>query len=742
MLLTLWGNKSRVAGRSRRRNLSRTGGQRMECLEKRTLLTTFVAGPTLTGDGYSGGVGSEIGDFDQDGDLDVFSTGRFATVFENQGGAQGGTEGTFAVGQSFSQPTAIFDLESGDFDGDGDIDLVGTGQPGIELFINQGGDQGGTLGQFVNTSLFGISIQGGAVSVGDLDRDGDLDLFITGRDASKLTASTGFAHGFVAYMNQGGAQGGTEGDFAPGFLASSFDLGIATGVAGWNGYGSELGDVDGDGDLDVVAGRSNSTGHGTFILINQGAAQGGTEADFAYSGIVAGFNPWAGAPDPTVTDFDGDGDLDFISVDLSHLRRHRIQVNQGGAQGGTEGTFAPGQSLDAGGNHIPRSFDMDGDGDQDIFSGRVYINQGGLQGGTEGAMSLAASFIPETRADNSYGDLDGDGDVDFFTGRPRQILWNVSPQAPSNTAPEVAADAALVTVDEGDTAAMTGTFSDAEGNSTVTLSASSGTVTWDNATGTWSWSQGTDDGPGDGTSVTITATDDEGDTAEAHFTLAVSNVAPDASISGPASGLLGGSIDFTLGADDVSTADQATGFDYDIDWDGDGNVDQTVSGADGLSVSHTFVTGGSTTVTVTATDKDGGTSSQVSHTIQLIQPVDADIKPGNAKNKVNAKSQGRVAVAIYTTADFDAASIVGSTVQLAGVNADHFALEDVDGDGDLDLILHFDTQDVIDALGITLNSGESVTVDAELTGETVDEVMIQGLDTIEFFQPGKGKGRR
>ncbi len=58
------------------------------------------------------------------------------------------------------------------------------------------------------------------------------------------------------------------------------------------------------------------------------------------------------------------------------------------------------------------------------------------------------------------------------------------------------------------------------------------------------------------------------------------------------------------------------------------------------------------------------------------------------------------------------------------------------------MILHFRTQDVLDGLGLSLESGDSVTVDAELTGETIDEVMIQGIDSINFFITGKGKGKK
>ena len=60
---------------------------------------------------------------------------------------------------------------------------------------------------------------------------------------------------------------------------------------------------------------------------------------------------------------------------------------------------------------------------------------------------------------------------------------------------------------------------------------------------------------------------------EKTFFIDVRNVAPVASIAGPADGLKGGTFNFTLGGTDVSPVDQSAGFTYDIDWDGDAVVD-------------------------------------------------------------------------------------------------------------------------------------------------------------------------
>ncbi|MCK4723014.1 MAG: hypothetical protein KAT75_06910, partial [Dehalococcoidia bacterium] len=106
-----------------------------------------------------------------------------------------------------------------------------------------------------------------------------------------------------------------------------------------------------------------------------------------------------------------------------------------------------------------------------------------------------------------------------------------------------------------------------------------------------------------------------------------------------------------------------------------------------------------------------------------ILPVSIDIKPGTFPNDINLKSRGRIPVAILTTGCFDAATVDASTVRFgpAGAAAVHDALKDVDGDGNVDMILHFKTEDT----GIKAGDTE-----ATLTGETLDGGKIVGTDSV------------
>src|SRR5262249_50699156 len=115
--------------------------------------------------------------------------------------------------------------------------------------------------------------------------------------------------------------------------------------------------------------------------------------------------------------------------------------------------------------------------------------------------------------------------------------------------------------------------------------------------------------------VSLTATDRDGDTiAPATTAVTVSNLAPTASLSVPASAVRVQPATFTLTATDVSSADAQIGFCSQVNG-GDGSPAQTVlappGNGSGTAVEHAYAAAGTYCVQVTATDKDGGTSTAV-----------------------------------------------------------------------------------------------------------------------------------
>ncbi|WP_197169020.1 GEVED domain-containing protein [Novipirellula galeiformis] len=102
----------------------------------------------------------------------------------------------------------------------------------------------------------------------------------------------------------------------------------------------------------------------------------------------------------------------------------------------------------------------------------------------------------------------------------------------TNLPPVVAVELSELTVDQGDVASNTITFSDSVGD-VVSLSASIGTVTQaDDGSGTWSWSFNTNDTTDESQTVTITATDSFGITSRTTFSLNVNLAADPLSVSG------------------------------------------------------------------------------------------------------------------------------------------------------------------------------------------------------------------
>ncbi len=100
--------------------------------------------------------------------------------------------------------------------------------------------------------------------------------------------------------------------------------------------------------------------------------------------------------------------------------------------------------------------------------------------------------------------------------------------------------------------------------------------------------------------------------------------APTASVSGPASGIVGQPLTFTLDASSPSPADNTAGFTYTVNW-GDGTagspdiqiVPATANNGVGTPVSHTYSAIGTYTVQVTATDASGTTSAPVTQIVSI-----------------------------------------------------------------------------------------------------------------------------
>jgi len=222
------------------------------------------------------------GDWDGDGDLDlaVTTAGDKVRVLFNDG------SGVFPA---FNEVAGVFGPRSviaGDWDSDGDLDLAvgNSGATNVSILFNDG--TGGFAQPLPPNSPVQVGTPPQSVTAGDWDGDGDLDLAVT-------TAGNNVRLLFYDDVN----------DI---FLEDPLKSPIS-GLVGPRSI--VVGDWDGDGDLDLAVGNSGATN--VSILIN-GDGLGTFDQPFPpISPVEVGNTPQGFSQSMTAGDWDGDGDLDL-----------------------------------------------------------------------------------------------------------------------------------------------------------------------------------------------------------------------------------------------------------------------------------------------------------------------------------------------------------------------------------------------------------------------------------------------
>ena len=271
------------------------------------------------------------GDYDNDGDLDILLTGRsgsgrMSTIYTNDG------DGTFTELEGVGLPGVSSSSAAwGDYDNDGDLDILLTGYTGsgrMSAIYTNDGD--GTFTELEEVALPGVSSS--SATWGDYDNDGDLDILLAGY--------TGSGNISTIYTNDG------DGTFTE--LTGAGLTDITAAKVAW-------GDYDNDSDLDILLTGDTGSGRISTIYTNDG---GGNFSELKGAGLtgVSGSAAWG--------DYDNDGDLDILMAGTpGHGRISKIYTNDG------DGTFTEleGAGLTGVSESSADWGDYDNDGDLDIL---------------------------------------------------------------------------------------------------------------------------------------------------------------------------------------------------------------------------------------------------------------------------------------------------------------------------------------------------------------------------------------
>ncbi len=343
-----------------------------------------------------------VGDVNLDGYLDVVfgNKSQKNTLYLNNGG----TLATTPAWQSF-QSNGTYSVALGDVDGDGDLDLVcGNYSGAINLYRNVGGP---AVFEVYPAWTSGITMLTQEIVLGDVDNDGDLD----------LVCANGALTGLPRYkVNRLYLNNGETFESTPAWeSADSLDTRALA-----------LGDIDGNGYLDVAFGNSDGSGSANTVYLN-------------YDGMFEATPSWRSSDELATQaialgDMNGDGYLDLLCGNGEYAgQKNVLYVNAGGMLETTPSW----QTDETVTTHSMTIGDVEGDGDLDVLFAdatlitRLYVNDGGV-------LHTTADWqitTPGQKQRVSLGDMDADGDLDllFAIGGPASsnpfniLLNNITP---------------------------------------------------------------------------------------------------------------------------------------------------------------------------------------------------------------------------------------------------------------------------------------------------------------------------
>lgn len=387
-----------------------------------------------------------------------------------------------------------------DVNGDGLLDIIiSNGTNGVIVGLNQGAASGGS-------SLFSYSTVAsgtGQFSLGDLNGDGALDLVVKNTVSDQLDV----------YLNDG-AGNFTWSDSVPRSYAGQ----------------STIFDVNGDGHQDLVFLRNSNT----EVFLGNGTGTFGTTADQTIAAVGTSI---------TTGDIDGDGDIDVVlgvwngdSVIVENVNG----VLTVGATLDNHGTSVPSQPGSMLGAAL---IDLDGDGDLDLFAANRYVE--GYWYENDGAGNFTRHLVDnaiEERNNVIAADFDGDGDIDVLVSAYNNLhLWR---NDGGGTFTDVIATSGLATSNH--TSGSAGDL-DGDGDIDVVLQSSSANITKVYSNNLVTSSSFTEGGSAVSVFPTLTVSDSDSAHLAGAVVMISMNFAPGDVLSYTSYGGIGGSYDAMTG---------------------------------------------------------------------------------------------------------------------------------------------------------------------------------------------------